>query len=148
MDAALSALENVLRQPVEAFFALMFASDISPVAMRAVVALSQLIHCFLDQLDANWIVSSKSWLLTLNDLVRPGDQTIFVPLRAETCFPSLSTDVAELCAAAASTQVSNEPGTTKSRKRVRTSYDYNLFRAQPFSHKNNSVASHARLPNG
>ena len=93
---------------MEAFLTLMFSSHISPVAVGAIVALSQFFDCFLDQLDAHRVVSSKSWFLALNDLVCPGDQTILVPLRAETCLPSLAADVAELSAATTSTEVSKE----------------------------------------
>lgn len=78
-------------------FALVFPFDIPPVAMCAVVALSQMIDCFLNHLDTDRIIGSKSWLLTLDDLVCTRDEPILLPLIAGACLPLLTTNVAELC---------------------------------------------------
>ena len=125
---------------MEALFTLVFSSDISPVAVGAIVALSQLIDRFYDQPGANRIVGSESRLLTLNNLVRTGNEPILVPLIAGTGLPLLTTDIAELGTATTSRGVSKELKTT-SRDIVRTLCGCSRFRVPPVSYKSNNADS-------
>ncbi len=74
-----------------------------------------------------------------------GQVTVFIPLNASTAFPSLTTDITELCSASANVQC--QSSSIHIIRRLLTSYGYSRDQFQPYDDTNSITASHSLLPN-
>lgn len=104
LDSTLKTFEDVVRQVVEAFLTAMWARDVPPVGVCAIVSHSQHVCGIGHSLNSDGVVRRHVRDVTVDQDVCSSQQSILVPLITATVFPLNTTDVAELSSTTASSE--------------------------------------------